>query len=376
MQFFLKYKILSVILALCLIGGVAGPLTDSDTPSEPTSAQTESVALSAEDEQTSAPEEEPSSQAEQEVKPPLQAPAVSLSNISAYNGSAYVAINNNVPYITSDDCTTSSFEEYSPLDNLGRCGVAYACVGLATMPTEERGSIGQVKPSGWHTVRYNGVVDGNYLYNRCHLIGYQLTAENANTRNLITGTRYLNTEGMLPFENMVADYIKETGNHVMYRVTPIFDGNDLVASGVLMEAYSVEDSGSGISYCVYCYNVQPGININYADGSSSLQEGYSSNSSSSSSSVSNSSYSSSSDSYSSSSSGSTTSSDAASSTASQQQTQSSVPQSAEYILNENTKKFHYPSCHSVRQMKNPVAYNGSRDSLLSQGYEPCKNCNP
>lgn len=162
----------------------------------------------------------------------------------------------------------------------------------------------------------------------------------------------------------------------MYRVTPIFDGDNLVASGVLMEGYSVEDSGSGISYCVYCYNVQPGININYADGSSSLQEGYSNSSSSSSSSVGNSSYSSSSNSYTGSSSGSTTSSDAASSTASQQQTQSSVPQSADYILNENTKKFHYPSCHSVRQMKNPVAYNGSRDSLLSQGYEPCKNCNP
>lgn len=343
-------KILSGFLAVLLAMGLIGCSSDNTTVSEPSSAQTETVDTSAPDEKL---QSEESTRENEQQSESISQPNVSLSSIPAYSGSPYVIVNGNVPYISSADYTTTAFEEYSPLDNLGRCGVAYACVGLETMPTEERGSIGQVKPSGWHTVRYNGVVDGNYLYNRCHLIGYQLTAENANTRNLITGTRYLNTEGMLPFENMVADYIKETGNHVMYRVTPIFDGNNLVASGVLMEAYSVEDNGS-----------------------SSLQEGYSSNSSSSSSSVSNSSYSSSSDSYASSSSGSTTSSDAASSTASQQQTQSSVPQSAEYILNENTKKFHYPSCHSVRQMKNPVAYNGSRDSLLSQGYEPCKNCNP
>lgn len=150
---------------------------------------------------------------------------------------------------------------------MGRCGVAYASVGKDLMPTEERGSIGQVKPSGWHTIKYDNV-DGKYLYNRCHLIGYQLTAENANEKNLITGTRYLNVQGMLSFKNMAADYVKETGNHVLYRVTPVFEGSNLVESGVLMEAESVEDKGEGILYCVYVYNVQRGININYATGDS------------------------------------------------------------------------------------------------------------
>lgn len=194
-------------------------------------------------------------------------PAVSLDSIPAYSGKAYVAINNNQPSFSAAELTTRSYESYAALDSLGRCGVTVASVGQDLMPTEERGSIGQVKPSGWHTVKYDNV-DGKYLYNRCHLIGFQLTGENANTRNLITGTRYLNIEGMLPFENMVADYVKETGNHVAYRVTPIFSGNNLVASGVQMEGYSVEDNGEGICFNVYCYNVQPGITINYADGSS------------------------------------------------------------------------------------------------------------
>ena len=197
------------------------------------------------------------------------ATSVSLSNIPAYSGSPYVAVNNNVPFFTDNDMTTTAFENYSSLDALGRCGVAYANVCTETMPTEERGAIGSVKPSGWHTVKYD-IVSGKYLYNRCHLIGYQLSAENANTKNLITGTRYLNVEGMLPFENMVADYIKETNNHVLYRVTPMFDGNNLVASGVLMEAKSVEDNGDGILFNVYCYNVQPGITIDYATGESAL----------------------------------------------------------------------------------------------------------
>ena len=159
------------------------------------------------------------------------------------------------------------FEHYSDLDSLGRCGVAYSCVGTELMPTEKRGSIGNVKPSGWHSVKYD-FIDGKYLYNRCHLIGYQLTAENANRKNLITGTRYLNVEGMLPFENMVADYIKETKNHVLYRVTPIFDGNDLVCRGVKMEAKSIEDNGDGICFNVFVYNIQPGVHIDYASGDS------------------------------------------------------------------------------------------------------------
>ena len=195
--------------------------------------------------------------------------AVTLSSIPAYSGTPYVAVNDNVPSFTDDDITLKAFESYSDLDSLGRCGVAYANVCQETMPTEKRGDISKVKPTGWHSVKYD-FVDGKSLYNRCHLIGYQLTAENANEKNLITGTRYMNTEGMLPFENMLADYVKETKNHVLYRVTPIFEGNNLVASGVLMEAQSVEDHGEGVSFCVYAYNVQPGVNIDYATGDSSL----------------------------------------------------------------------------------------------------------
>ena len=192
---------------------------------------------------------------------------ISLSDIPEYSGSPYVPVNGNVPYFTEDDLTDVSFESYSDLDSLGRCGVAYASVSTDTMPTEKRGSIGDVKPTGWVNVKYD-FVDGKYLYNRCHLIGYQLTAENANERNLITGTRYFNVQGMLPFENLTADYIKETGNHVLYRVTPIFEGDNLVASGVLMEAESVEDEGEGLLFCVYVYNVQPGVTIDYATGKS------------------------------------------------------------------------------------------------------------
>lgn len=203
--------------------------------------------------------------------PDLTIPAFSIADIPAYSGSPYVVVNDNNPYFSDDELTVTSFESYSELDYLGRCGVTYASIGTDIMPTEERGSIGQVKPTGWHTVKYD-IVDGNYLYNRCHLIGYQLTGENANTKNLITGTRYMNVDGMLPFENMVADYVKETSNHVQYRVTPIFEENNMVASGVLMEAKSVEDNGEGICFNVYVYNVQPGITINYANGESRLTE--------------------------------------------------------------------------------------------------------
>ena len=191
--------------------------------------------------------------------------SVSLDSIPEYSGDPYVVVNNNVPFFSKEDLKAEIFESSGDLDSLGRCTVAYSMVGTETMPTEERGSIGQVKPTGWHAVKYDNV-DGKYLYNRCHLIGYQLTAENANVKNLITGTRYLNVQGMLPFENLTADYIKETGNHVLYRVTPVFEGENLVASGVLMEAESVEDAGDGVEYCVYVYNVQPGVEIDYATG--------------------------------------------------------------------------------------------------------------
>lgn len=191
-----------------------------------------------------------------------------LKDHAAYNGEPYVELNDNVPnFTTREKNNTKAFENYHRLDALGRCGTAYANICKELMPTEKRGAIGMVKPSGWNTVKYD-VVDGKYLYNRCHLIGFQLSGENANERNLITGTRYMNVEGMLPFENMVADYIKETSNHVLYRVTPIFKDDELVARGVQMEAWSLEDEGESISFNVYVYNVQPGIEINYADGTS------------------------------------------------------------------------------------------------------------
>lgn len=195
---------------------------------------------------------------------------IKLSDIQEYNGKPYVALNNNVPNFTSKELTTKAYEKYSALDSLGRCGVAIASCGTEIMPkaNEERGSISSIKPSGWVQKKYKGV-SGGYLWNRCHLIGWQLSAENANRSNLITGTRYMNVEGMLPFENMVADYIRETDNHVAYRVTPHYKGNNLVCTGVQIEAYSVEDEGEGICFNVFCYNVQPNIKINYKTGNSS-----------------------------------------------------------------------------------------------------------
>ena len=199
----------------------------------------------------------------------MQTSSFDISAIPKYTDEPYVVINENQPSFTEEDMKLNPFEKYGKLDGLGRCGAAYACVGIETMPTEKRGDISQIKPTGWHSTKYD-IVDGKYLYNRCHLIGFQLTAENANKKNLITGTRYMNVEGMLPFENQVAEYIEDTNNHVLYRVTPIFEGDNLVASGVQMEAKSIEDEGKGICFHVYVYNVQPGITINYANGESWL----------------------------------------------------------------------------------------------------------
>lgn len=200
-----------------------------------------------------------------------QQETIQLEDIPEYEGEPYVVLNDNEPEFSEEEIESRSYEEYSELDELGRCGAAVANIGQDLMPTEERGAIGQVKPTGWHTIKYDNI-DGKYLYNRCHLIGYQLTAENANEENLITGTRYMNVEGMLPFENMVADYIKETDNHVLYKVIPVFEEENLVASGVQMEAYSVEDEGEDISFNVFVYNVQPGIEIDYETGDSRLEE--------------------------------------------------------------------------------------------------------
>lgn len=284
------------------------------------------------------------------------ASSFSLSDVPAYSGKAYISVNGNVPYFTAAELTTTSFETYSDLDTLGRCGVTYACIGQDLMPTKERGSIGMVKPTGWHTVRYDDLVDGKYLYNRCHLIGYQLTGENANTQNLITGTRYLNIEGMLPFENMVADYIQETDNHVLYRVTPIFEGNNLLANGVLMEGYSVEDKGAGVSYCVFAYNVQPGIEIDYATGESKLADGAQQEEQKTA----------------------TVTPTPSPEPEKQEPVTRSEASQADYILNTNTKKFHYPTCSSVNDMKekNKQEFFGTRDEAISNGYFPCGRCKP
>ena len=296
-----------------------------------------------------------------------------LADTPAYSGSAYCEINGNVPTFGADELVTDAFENYSDLDSLGRCGVAYANICKEIMPTEERGAIGMVKPSGWHTVKYNDRIDGNYLYNRCHLIGYQLAGENANEKNLITGTRYLNVTGMLPFENEVADYVESTGNHVLYRVTPIFDGDNLVASGVQMEAESVEDKGAGVSFNVYVYNVQPGVLIDYATGDSEADPGYVVPGENTSSEIS----------------GEDGGQAAEAGTSEEtQNTESKADDTSEaqteaanedtYIVITNTGKFHKPSCKSVKQMKesNKSERTATRDELISEGYEPCKNCNP
>ncbi len=257
-----------------------------------------------------------------------------MESIPEYSGEPYIVLNNNKPDFDEEYFTTESFETYSDLDSLGRCGVAFANVGKDIMPTEERGSISQVKPTAWHSVKYD-CVDGKHLYNRCHLIGFQLTGENANEKNLITGTRYLNVVGMLPFENMVADYVKETNNHVLYRVTPVFEGDNLLAKGVQIEAESVEDNGEDILFNVFCYNNQPGIVLDYKTGESkqaTAEDGdFSLN-----------------------------------------------DDTVKYILNTNSKKFHESDCSSVSTMKkdSKQEFVGTRKQLEAQGYTPCGICKP
>lgn len=293
---------------------------------------------------------------------------LSVDEIPAYSGQAAIEINQNVPGFTESDYTTEAFEQYSPLDGLGRCGIAYACVGEEIMPTEERGAIGMVKPSGWHTVKYD-FVDGKYLYNRCHLIAYMLSDENANTENLITGTRYMNTEGMLPYENQVADYAHDTGNHVLYRVTPLYERDNLVASGVEIEASSVEDKGKSLSFHVYCYNVQPGVTIDYATGDSALAEDLATENvqeTAQETSVAD---------------GKQSSENAVAAVqeeTSAEQDGGHAKEEQDYVLNKNTKKFHYPWCSSADDIKkkNRKDFTGTREEVISQGYVPCKRCNP
>ena len=339
-----KFKIRTGIASIVLVAGLifAGCSTNTqpdyvDTPATVIADETSvSEALeTAEAPESSAAEE--SIQSAEDVSPQHAGTETQFSygSIPAYSGSPYVAVNDNIPFFTDEELTTQSFETYSELDSLGRCGVAYACIGQDLMPTEDRESISEVTPSGWNNKEYD-FVDGGWLYNRCHLIGFQLTGENANEKNLITGTRSMNVDGMLLFENMTADYIKETGNHVMYRVTPVFEGDELVPRGVLMEGKSVEDNGEGILFNVFVYNVQSGVEIDYMTGDSKLTEAGGS--------------------------------------------ESSEQDSAEgeYILNTNTKKFHLPDCSSVTDMDedNREGFSGSREELIDMGYEPCGHCNP
>ena len=255
------------------------------------------------------------------------------TDIPAYAGNSFVILDGNKPSFSKKDRErTDAFETYSNLDKLGRCGVAYANICKELMPTEERGAIGMVKPTGWHTVKYDNV-EGKYLYNRCHLIGYQLAGENANEKNLITGTRYLNVTGMLKFEDRVADYVKSTDHHVLYRVTPEFEGDNLVATGLEMEAYSVEDCGKGVSFHVFVYNIQPGITIDYSTGESWTDDS---------------------------------------------KTEENTEAEDGYVLNTNTHKFHKENCESVRDIagSNKEVYTGNREDLINMGYEPCKRCKP
>ncbi len=348
------WKVLAFLLVCVLARGCSGGASTTSGAERETAATTvaSEVASSTAAAATTAPATTAATTEATTEEPATETPAATLdlASIPAYSGSPYVRLYDNKPQFSDADKARGGFEEYSPLDSLRRCGVAFALIGTETMPTEERGSIGMIKPSGWHTVRYDGLVDGKYLYNRCHLIGYQLAGENANELNLITGTRYLNVEGMLPFEDEVASYVERTGNHVLYRVTPVFEGSNLVASGVQMEAWSVEDEGAGVSFNVWCYNVQPGVVIDYATGDSSLAEGYSTDESA----------------------GSESSAGDAGGSTSTDGTEHS------YVLNTNTKKFHLPTCSSAKKIKakNREDFTGTRDEVIARGYEPCKVCNP
>ena len=327
----------ALLLCACLETTSPAPQTTQELTTQAPASSTQAPASS-----TKAP-------AATQAPPATQAPSQAVGtphslSLPSYQGQPWVAVADNVPYF--EQVTTQSFESYSPLDTLGRCGLAWACVGRDLMPTEDRGSIGSVKPSGWHTVKYD-IVDGKYLYNRCHLIGFQLTGENANVKNLITGTRSMNVEGMLPFENMVADYVKEEGGHVMYRVTPIFSGQDLVCRGVRMEGWSVEDQGESICFDVFVFNAQPGITIEYATGQSQL------------------------------SSAPATTAKPVVTTKAPSTTQASA-QEQSYVLNVDSKKIHRPTCYHIKNMneENRRDYTGTKDSLLSQGYTPCGTCKP
>ena len=351
--------LLGAVLALCLLAGCSSAETTSAPAQNEADEPIELADTNGSKQAEAAPEPEPAPAPEQkqESAPAPSASAISYRDVPAFEGNPYVYVNEGEPTFTdAQRSAAAGTEEYGELDDLGRCTTTFAVVGPETQPTEERGSIGDVKPSGWQMAKYD-FVEGKYLFNRCHLLGYQLTGENANVRNLITGTRYLNIQGMLPFENAVADYVDATNNHVLMAVVPIFEGDELVARGVQMMAESVEDGGEGVSFNVFCYNVQPGVVINYATGENMAEEDA------------------------------TPLPDVSGADESAQEDKSSADSStpageekgvADYVLNTNSKKFHVPSCSSVKQMKdkNREDVKDTRENILNKGYDPCKRCNP
>lgn len=359
---------LTLLLSIALATGCSASTAGNEAPpGEPTPELASTGTPDGPQEPQSAPAEDTNQQETEAVgenRPVTDDGVLSYRDVPAFEGNPYVYVNDGEPTFTDEQrAAEPGHEHYGELDELGRCTAAFAVVGPETQPTEKRGSIGEVRPSGWQMAKYD-FVEGKYLFNRCHLLGYQLTGENANERNLITGTRYLNVQGMLPFENAVADYVDATGNHVLMAVTPVFESSELVARGVHMMAESVEDGGEGVAFNVFCYNVQPGVVINYGTGESMLEEDATPLPDVS---------------------GAESAPDAASEGAGAREASEKGATGsdegkgvAEYVLNTNSRKFHLPSCSSVGQMspKNREDIEGTRENLIANGYDPCKRCNP
>lgn len=359
---------LTLLLSIALATGCSASTAGNEAPpGEPTPELASTGTPDGPQEPQSAPAEDTNQQETEAVgenRPVTDDGVLSYRDVPAFEGNPYVYVNDGEPVFTDEQrAAEPGYEHYDELDELGRCTAAFAVVGPETQPTEKRGSIGEVRPSGWQMAKYD-FVEGKYLFNRCHLLGYQLTGENANERNLITGTRYLNVQGMLPFENAVADYVDATGNHVLMAVTPVFEGSELVARGVHMMAESVEDGGEGVAFNVFCYNVQPGVVIDYGTGASMLEEDATPLPDVS---------------------GAESAPDAASEGAGAREASEKGATGsdegkgvAEYVLNTNSRKFHLPSCSSVGQMspKNREDVEDTRENLIANGYDPCKRCNP
>ena len=359
---------LTLLLSIALATGCSASTAGNEAPpGEPTPELASTGTPDGPQEPQSAPAEDTNQQETEAVgenRPVTDDGVLSYRDVPAFEGNPYVYVNDGEPTFTDEQrAAEPGHEHYGELDELGRCTAAFAVVGPETQPTEKRGSIGEVRPSGWQMAKYD-FVEGKYLFNRCHLLGYQLTGENANERNLITGTRYLNVQGMLPFENAVADYVDATGNHVLMAVMPVFEGSELVARGVHMMAESVEDGGEGVAFNVFCYNVQPGVVIDYGTGESMLEEDATPLP----------------DVSGAESAPDTASEGAGAGEASEKGATGSAEGkgTTEYVLNTNSKKFPLPSCSSVDQMspKNREDVEDTRENLIAKGYDPCKRCNP